>query len=71
MFDRSSPLDERGMNTIKLPINERYSARYFDLRDVFTDLDIGEENFVEPNGITILALGKSIVPSYHPRRAKK
>mgnify|MGYP003625645550 FL=1 len=48
MFDRSSPLDERGMNTIKLPINERYSARYFDLGDVFTDLDIGEENFVEP-----------------------
>ena len=49
MYDRSSPKDERGLNTVKLPIEERYSARYFDLQDVFIDLEITEENSMEPS----------------------
>ncbi len=49
MYDRSSPKDERGLNTVKLPIEERYSARYFDLGDVFIDLDISDENSLEPS----------------------
>lgn len=31
----------------RLPFEERYSARWFDLKDVFVDLDIGEDNSIE------------------------
>ena len=30
----------------KLPLHERYSARWFDINDVFVDLDITQDNFV-------------------------
>jgi hypothetical protein len=30
--------------TKRLPLEERYSARWFDIKDVFTDLDINEHN---------------------------
>lgn len=49
MYDRSSPKDERGIHTERLPIEERYSARHFDLQDVFIDLDVSEDNSVEPS----------------------
>lgn len=32
----------------KLPIEERYSARFFDLKDIFVDLDVAPENIYEP-----------------------
>ena len=31
----------------RLPFEERYSARWFDLKDVFVDLDIDEDNSIE------------------------
>ena len=49
MYDLQSPIDERGIHTERLPIEERYSARHFDLQDVFIDLDITDENSVEPS----------------------
>ena len=48
MYDRSSPKNEMGRHTEKLPLHERYSARHFDLSDVFIDLDLSDENYVEP-----------------------
>ena len=50
-----------GRHTEKLPLHERYSARHFDLGDVFIDLDLSDENSVEPLGFTTLALGRSTV----------
>ena len=49
MYDPQSPKDERGIHTERLPIEERYSARHFDLQDVFIDLDVSEDNSVEPS----------------------
>jgi hypothetical protein len=48
MYDRSSPKNEMGRHIERLPLHERYSARHFDLSDVFIDLDLSNENFVEP-----------------------
>tara|TARA_Y100001970_G_C14255091_1_gene874701 strand:- start:1453 stop:2370 length:918 start_codon:yes stop_codon:yes gene_type:complete len=41
-------VDERGIPRSILPIDKRYSARFFDLKDVFTDLDLGSALVVEP-----------------------
>jgi hypothetical protein len=49
MYDPQSPKDERGIHTERLPIEERYSARHFDLQDVFIDIDVSEDNSVEPS----------------------
>jgi hypothetical protein len=43
----SGVLNEDGIPKTKLPIAERYSARWFNLEDVFIDLDIAEDNSVE------------------------
>ena len=42
-------VDERGIPRSKLPIEERYSARFFSLKDVFTDLDLDQSNVFEPS----------------------
>ena len=39
-------VDERGLPRSKLPIEQRWSARFFDLKDVFTDLDLDQANVV-------------------------
>tara|TARA_R100000657_G_C4594389_1_gene52234 strand:- start:342 stop:617 length:276 start_codon:yes stop_codon:yes gene_type:complete len=35
--------------TKRLPLEERYSARWFDIKDVFVDLDISGDNCVDVN----------------------
>ena len=42
-------LDKRGIPRSTLPIEERYSARFFSLRDVFTNFNITQENSFEPS----------------------
>lgn len=42
-------LDDRGIPRSKLPIEERYSARFFNLSDVFTDLDLDDSNVLTPS----------------------
>ena len=44
----SEVVDERGIPRSKLPIEERWSARFFDLEKVFRDLDLGQSNVYEP-----------------------
>jgi hypothetical protein len=41
-------LDERGIPTKVLPLEERYSARFFDLKDIFVDLDLDKSTIHEP-----------------------
>jgi hypothetical protein len=43
----ANEVDEQGMPNRKLPISEQYSARWFDLQDVFTELDVTTENSIE------------------------
>ena len=40
-------VDEDGIPRTKLPLAERYSARWFELEDVFIDLDITKKNSIE------------------------
>ena len=42
-------LDKRGIPRSKLPIEKRYSARFFNLSDVFTDLDLDSSNKFKPS----------------------
>ena len=42
-------VDERGIPRSRLPIEERYSARFFDLKDVFTDFDLESATVFEPS----------------------
>ena len=42
-------INEYGLATDKLPIEERYSARFFDLARVFRDLDLDEAETFEPS----------------------
>ena len=42
-------LNEYGLAKDRLPIEERYSARFFDLDKVFRDLDIAESETYEPS----------------------
>jgi len=42
-------LNEYGLAIDKLPIEERYSARFFELERVFRDLDIEEATTLEPS----------------------
>ena len=39
--------DERGLPRSKLPLEERWSARFFDLKDVFYGVDISDSYFYE------------------------
>ncbi len=41
-------VDERGIPRSRLPVEARFSARFFSLSDVFTDLDISDANSFEP-----------------------
>jgi hypothetical protein len=43
-------VDERGIPRHKLPVEQRYSARFFELADVFTGLDLEEATTFEPSG---------------------
>ena len=43
----TNELDEDGIPRNKLPLAERYSARWFGLEDVFIDLDVEEGNSLE------------------------
>ena len=45
MFANS--VGEDGIPNQKLPISEQYSARWFELQDVFIDLDVSTENSIE------------------------
>ena len=45
-------VDERGIPRSKLPIEQRYSARFFDLKEVFTGLDTESSNCFEPSGFS-------------------
>lgn len=40
-------VDEKGIPRSKMPLEERWSARFFDLKDVFTDLDLDNANLLE------------------------
>ena len=42
-------VDERGIPRSTLPIDQRFSARFFSLSDVFTDLDVSSQNSFEPS----------------------
>jgi len=42
-------VDHRGIPRGRLPVEQRFSARFFSLSDVFTDLDISESNSFEPS----------------------
>ena len=43
----TNQLDDDGIPRTKLPLEERYSARWFDLKDVFIDLDNTKSNSIE------------------------
>ncbi len=43
----SEVLDERGIPRSKLPLEERWSARFFELNQVFCDLDLEDSNLLE------------------------
>lgn len=43
----TSDVDDAGLPYKKLPLSERYSARWFDLKDVFIELDNTSENSLE------------------------
>jgi hypothetical protein len=43
----TNELNEQGIPKIKLPIEERFSARWFGLEDVFIELDNKKENSLE------------------------
>ena len=43
----SSELNEKGIPNKKLPYDERYSARWFGLEDVFIDLDNTKSNSID------------------------
>ena len=43
----TNQLDDDGIPRTKLSLEERYSARWFDLKDVFIDLDNSESNSIE------------------------
>ena len=45
----TSELDETGMPHKTLPIEERWSARFFELKQVFKDLDLGEATVFIPS----------------------
>ena len=45
----TSELNEKGMPHTKLPIEERWSARFFELKQVFTDLDLENATVFEPS----------------------
>ena len=45
----TSELDENGMPHTRLPIEERWSARFFELEQVFKDLNLEEATVVEPS----------------------
>jgi len=45
----TSELDENGMPHTKLPIEERWSARFFELEQVFKDLDLENATVLEPS----------------------
>ena len=38
-----------GIPTEKLPIEERYSARFFELKDIFSSLEVHEDNIMTPS----------------------
>ena len=40
-------VDERGIPRSRLPIEERWSARFFELDQVFYDLDLNDANLVD------------------------
>ena len=40
-------VDERGIPRSKLPLEERWSARFFELSEVFMDLDLSSSNLFE------------------------
>ena len=42
-------VDHRGIPRSRLPIEKRYSARFFDLKDVFCDLDLKNATFLNPS----------------------
>ena len=44
----SEELDHRGIPTKVLPLEERYSARFFDLKDIFVDLDLDKSTIHQP-----------------------
>lgn len=41
--------NSEGIPTEKLPIEERYSARFFDIKDIFSSLEVSEENIMTPS----------------------
>ena len=43
----ANEVDENGIPNRMLPLEERYSARWFELQDVFVGLDIQEDNSLE------------------------
>ena len=53
-------VDERGIPRSKLPIEKRYSARFFNLEDVFTDLDIEDSNVFEPTPVFLVPVFNNI-----------
>ena len=45
----SEVLDERGIPRSTLPIEQRWSARYFELEKVFRELDLEDATLLEPS----------------------
>jgi hypothetical protein len=45
--EHTNKVNEAGIPKTKLPLEERYSARWFDLEDVFINLDVEENNSLE------------------------
>ncbi len=41
--------NSEGIPTEKLPIEERYSARFFDIKDIFASLEVPEDNIMTPS----------------------
>ena len=40
-------VDERGIPRSKLPLEQRWSARFFELKDVFKNLDLDDSNVLD------------------------